>query len=281
MTRKIKLYTLKILSKIRCAFLGKYAVSVTYSTKNGLISIPVEDFQIGRKLGFQGKWDWDEVDFLSDLITENDTVYIIGTHVGTLLIPLSKKAKEVVGFDANPKIFKFLQNNIYLNNIKNYKIFNYAVGNKYGSLKFLQSKVNSGGSKIMPEIENYLFTYDNPSVIEVEIVPLDDFIEKNNLTYGEILIMDIEGSEYFALQGMPKSLEKCKYLYIEFEPNHLKFVSNCDTDTFFDVFIDQFKEVKFMRSHITINLIENKSVFSELIKKMYNRNDSDDLLFSK
>lgn len=281
MLQKIKLFSLNVFSKIRIKILGKYAVSITYNTENGLISMPIEDFTIGRKLGFQGKWDWNEIKNLMHIINVEDTIYIIGTHVGTLFIPLAKKAKKVVGFEANPTTFNYLQNNLFLNNVKNYNIYNYAVGNKYGDIEFLQSKVNSGGSKILPNTNDYSFRYDNPSIIKVDMILLDDFIEKNNLPFGEILIIDIEGSEFIALQGMKKSLEKCRYLYIEYEPNHLKYVSNCNTDDFFNLFIHDFVKVTFMRKGITINLKDNLSDFTNLVTEMYKSNISDDLLLSK
>lgn len=281
MIQKIKLQALSYSSKIRKSIFGKYAVSVTYNTENGLLSLPIEDFAIGRKLGFQGKWDLEELNYLSKIITDKDTVYIIGTHVGALLIPLSIKSKKVVGFEANPTTFDYLKTNIFLNNVKNTDIFNYAVGDKIGKLEFLQNKVNSGGSKIVPQINNFSFSYDKPNKIEVDMIALDDFIIKNQLQKPDVLIVDIEGAEFIALQGMKESIKDCKCLYIEFEPNHLKFVSNCSTNDFFNLFIDEFSKVSLMRKNITFNLNEEKGEFYKLINKMFENNVSDDLLLVK
>ena len=281
MLQKIKLFALKIFSRFRSLILGKYAVSVTYKTENGLITIPVEDFTIGRKLGFQGRWDWDEIQYLSGLLSKDDVVCIIGTHVGTLLIPLAGRVKEVIGFEANPQTFSYLNYNLFLNKISNQQVFNFAVGDRYGKLKFLQNKVNSGGSKIMPKVADYAFTYDNPDVTEVDVVPLDDFLKKYHLPSARMIIMDIEGSEYFALQGMPKSLEACHYMYIEFEPHHLSLVANCTADEFFGLFIDRFSQVVFFRTRQTIDLTKDRALFNQLIDSMFRDNISDDLLFSK
>lgn len=281
MPAKLKLFILNLFSKLRRLILGKYAVSVTYKTENGLIAIPVEDFTIGRKLGFQGRWDWDEIQYLSGLLSKDDVVCIIGTHVGTLLIPLAGRVKEVIGFEANPQTFSYLNYNLFLNQVSNHRVFNFAAGNSWGRLKFLQNKVNSGGSKIMPKVADYAFTYDNPDVTEVDVVPLDEFSEKHALPAARMIIMDIEGSEYFALQGMPKSLEACHYLYIEFEPHHLILVANCTADEFFGLFIQQFSQVMFFRSRKTFDLKKEKDLFNQLIESMFRDNISDDLLFSK
>lgn len=281
MLAKIKFTILKLLSYLRKKFLGKYAISITYNTVNGFFSIPIEDFSIGRKLGFEGQWNRDEVDKLSQILSPENTVYILGTHVGTLLIPLSRKCKEVIGFEANPAIFGYLKNNIYLNNIENSRVYNYGVGDQYGQLHFLQNSINSGGSKILPQKNDYAFTYDNPSTVVVDMVPLDDFIEKNNLPSGDVLIMDIEGSEFMALKGMAKSIEHCRNLYIEFEPVHLKFVANCALEEFLNLFIHRFSLITFMRRGITIDLINDFDQFNQLILSLYQNNQSDDLLLVK
>ena len=162
MKKRIKLFIINFFSYLRKRILGKYAISITYKSRNGIFSIPVEDFAIGRKLGFEGEWNSDEIQKLYQILRPEDTVYILGTHVGTLLIPLSKKSKTVIGFEANPIIYHYLKDNIYLNNIENAVVFNQAVGDKYGKLEFLQNSVNSGGSKILPKKNDYSFFYDNP-----------------------------------------------------------------------------------------------------------------------
>ena len=44
--------------------------------------------------------------------------------------------------------------------------------------------------------------------------------------------MDIEGSEYAALKGMPKAISNCRVLVVEFIPHHLKNVANITPDQF-------------------------------------------------
>jgi FkbM family methyltransferase len=260
---------------------GRFATSVIYQTENGRLALPIEDFTIGRKLGFTGRWDFEEVGALLEIIEKESVAYVIGTHVGSLLIPLSARCKTIVGFEANPSTFKYLRLNLFMNEVSNAQVFNFAVGNAEGSLQFLANKVNSGGSKIVPKVKDYSFEYDRPESISVQMVTLDKFIEDQQLPKPDLLIIDIEGSEYLALQGMKNALIDCQHLYIEYEPNHLKFVANCSVAEFFNLFVSDFEKVSFMRLKKSFNLKSDLAEFFAQVNEMYASNIADDLLFSK
>jgi hypothetical protein len=49
------------------------------------------------------------------------------------------------------------------------------------------------------------------------------------------IVMDIEGSEYFALKGMPRLLAGAQRLFVEFLPHHLRNVAGIDSDAFCDL----------------------------------------------
>ncbi|MGH7427267.1 MAG: hypothetical protein ACREJ4_02740, partial [Candidatus Methylomirabilaceae bacterium] len=53
--------------------------------------------------------------------------------------------------------------------------------------------------------------------------------------------MDIEGSEYFALQGMQKILAHARVLVVEFLPHHLKNVSGVTVEQFLSVIPPHFR----------------------------------------
>ena len=151
---------------------------------------------------------------------------MIGTHVGTLLVPLAKRVKSVIGFEANENTFWYMQMNLCLNRVENATLFQKAVGNENKKIAFYQNTVNTGGSKIKPIKDSILYNYENPIEVEVEMVALDPFIAAENLTAPNGIIMDIEGAEFYALNGMQKTLSKVRFLYIEYVPHHLQNVSN-------------------------------------------------------
>jgi FkbM family methyltransferase len=161
----------------------------------------------------------------------------MGAHIGTICIPISKFVKEVVAFEANPKTYELFKTNLILNGCTNVSSHNLAVSDHYGTIDFLMSKHNSGGSKRFPKIEDEIYFYDSPERIKVPCVPIDDFLHGRTF---DVIFMDIEGSEYFAMKGMEKMLSNDATLTVitEFIPHHLKNVASVSVEQFADCLRD-------------------------------------------
>ncbi|MBQ4820093.1 FkbM family methyltransferase [Aquimarina sp. MMG016] len=281
MKNRVKFIILKMLVRLRKMILGPHAIGVQYETKNGIINAPIEDLTVGRHLGFKGNWDIAEIEELLKFINQKDVVYFLGTHIGTLLIPMSKKCNKVVGYEANPDNLKFLNWNINANNVSNVIAFNYAIGDTEKNITFYKNKINSGGSKIKPLKESFLYNYDNPEVIEIPMVSLDHHIESKKLPAPSCIVVDIEGAEYFALQGMQETLAKTRVLYIEYVPHHLKNVANVSNKNFIDLIFPYFDKVKLIRTQEEIKIEDSSEELLQFLDGLASKNKSDDLLFTK
>ena len=117
--------------------------------------------------------------------------------------------------------------------------------------------------------------FDNPEVIDVQAYSLDEYLDENNF---DLILIDIEGSEYFAMQGMEKILSKCNTLIVEFLPHHLKNVA--------DVSVEQF--LSLIPQHFTKLTIPSKNethpvdIGGVVLQQMYNNKEGDDgLIFTK
>lgn len=261
---------------------GKHLTGVVFDTYNGVFVNNLQDVQINNVLGFAGAYNKQEVQYLQSLIKNDHQVYIVGAHIGTLLVPVSKVAKGVFAFEANPATFRHLERNIRLNNLSNTIAFNYAAYNKETELSFYNSKANSGSSKIKPAIDNYMYNYDQPDVIHVRARKLDDIVSENNLPLPNFLIMDIEGSEFFALQGAHACLENSEYLYIEFIPHHLSNVANIPVTYFIDTITRYFSRMMLVSEALQQPDKEYAGAsLSEKLTSMYQNQMSADLLFYK
>lgn len=120
-----------------------------------------------------------------------------------------------------------------------------------------------------------MYYYDNPDYIKVEAVPLDDRL---NESYYDLIVMDIEGSEYFALKGMQKILSCSKILQIEFVPHHLKYVSGIEVDDYLSLISPHFDRLYIPSKEMMIG----KSEFKAVLTTMFNRNEEDDgIIFQK
>lgn len=223
-----------------------------------------------------------EMDVLSSMLTQQSVVYVAGTHIGTLLVPLAVKTKQVVGIEANPDSFALLTDNIHLNGLHNVQIFNCALYHSEIVLTFHKGKANSGGSKIKPQHDIYSTDAETTEIAGIPARRLDDICRENDLPAADMLIMDIEGSEYAAMQGTPVFLQQCKMLYVEFQPHHLRNVSGVSAEDFFALIEPHFKSMQVMQD-IVIDKNETFDMAGACKKviELYNNDIPADLIFSK
>ena len=191
---------------------------LTINTKNGTFVVDATDLEVSAKLRNKGEYGIDEINRISKFIDNQSSILIVGAHIGSLAIPIAKMCSEVVAIEANPNNFKLLQTNIEMNNMLNITAHNIAASEREETIQFQLNTVNSGGSKRVPINNHYMYTYDNPEIIEVSAYSLDTYLTNN---YFDLVLIDIEGSEYFAMQGMTNILSKTKTLIVEFLPHHI------------------------------------------------------------
>ena len=211
--------------------LGDNTSALTVNTKNGTFIVDAADLEVGAKLRNKGEYGTDEINRISQFIDNQSSVLIVGAHIGSLAIPVAKICSELVAIEANPNNFKLLQINIKLNDISNIIAHNIAASEREETIQFQLNTVNSGGSKRVPVNNHYMYTYDNPKVIDVEAHSLDNYLPNNNF---DLVLIDIEGSEYFAMQGMSNILANTKTLIVEFLPHHITNVAGVELTDFLD-----------------------------------------------
>ena len=211
--------------------LGDNTSALTVNTKNGTFIVDAADLEVGAKLRNKGEYGVDEINRISQFIDNQSSVLIVGAHIGSLAIPVAKICSELVAIEANPNNFKLLQINIKLNDISNIIAHNIAASEREETIQFQLNTVNSGGSKRVPVNNHYMYTYDNPKVIDVEAHSLDNYLPNNNF---DLVLIDIEGSEYFAMQGMSNILANTKTLIVEFLPHHITNVAGVELTDFLD-----------------------------------------------
>ncbi|MBE3094206.1 MAG: FkbM family methyltransferase [Actinobacteria bacterium] len=255
--------------------LGTHVYALIAKSDSGLFAVDPEDCGVGRELRMTGKYGLDEIERLKPHITLDSRVLIVGAHVGTLAIPISKLCKDVVAIEANPATYDLLTINIALNSSSNCQAINIAASDKDENIEFLLSRANSGGSKRVPIIKEFMYYYDNPKIISVKAVSLDNYLKEKDF---DIVVMDIEGSEYFALQGMQEIIAKCKLLAVEFLPHHLKNVSGVTVAQFLSVIAPHFSKLTIPSKQLSLNAPD----FISHLTNMYNLEQGDEgIIFQK
>ena len=218
--------------------LGNNVQSVIVHSKNGILATDPEDLEVGHQLRVNGSFGLSELTRINQLVDKNSNVLIVGGHIGSLAIPISKTVNNCTVIEASPKNYELLKTNILLNNCDNITSFNIAASDVKGKIKFQMNSVNSGGSKRLPINNEFMYRYDNPEVIEVESESLDVLLQGKNF---DLILLDIEGSEYFAMKGMPNLLSNCQNLIVEFLPHHLTNVAGITVKQFLENIPNQIK----------------------------------------
>ena len=265
---RINLNIKKIKSKRLRKKLGKNVRAIITESQNGLFAVDPEDLEVGKKI-LSGGFAIEEINRLKSYIDSNSKILIVGSHIGSVAIPLSKYCKSVTAIEANPKTFELLMINIELNNANNIKSHNVFANDKKEKVEFLLNTVNSGGSKRKPKNSNFLYEYDNPKSIQLDSVVLDEYLEDNKF---DLVLIDIEGSEYFAMKGMQQILSGCNTLVVEFLPHHLENVAGVSVEQFFSVIPKHFGKLHLPDNDQTHNFSESL----EVLQNLYDSNVGED-----
>ncbi len=140
-------------------------------------------------------------------------VYDVGANVGyyTALAALAG-SKAVYAFEPYSPNFEHLRRNVYLNGIGQARLFPVALRETGGMLE-----LHSGGS-FGPGSVSATTAVSEDVVAQVPVEALDELAEKESLADPDILKIDIEGCEPFALRGMRRLLTWAKPICL-FEVN--------------------------------------------------------------
>jgi FkbM family methyltransferase len=130
---------------------------------------------------------------------------------------------SVFAYEANPKVYDFLKENIYLSQLQDrVLLLNRAVSSKYDNLVFHVSKRYQGNSSLKDHSAEYRkqFATDTFDTIYVPAEPLDCHQFDKDI---ELIKIDVEGAEYDVLSGAWELLKtgRVKNVMLELNKNML------------------------------------------------------------
>ena len=175
-----------------------------------------------RALWIEPNFRLDQEFFYQNYLKKGDIVIDIGANIGTITITSAIKVGntgKVYSVEAHPKIFQYLKGNIKQNNLTNVKLFNFAVGDKTGSVMF-SNLASDGQNKII----------DNKNGSKIPLVKIDDMDIKESSI--DLLKIDVEGYEKFAFLGSENTLKKTACVHFESVPKHYENYGY----SFFDIY---------------------------------------------
>lgn len=185
-----------------------------------LFSIKTPDFQIrfypsamACSLWVNANERQADKDFFCDFLKPGDVVVDIGANIGLLTLIAAKRVGDigkVYAFEPHQKIFKFLENNIKSNKLRNVYLNNIALGAEQEVLALSNKKLDD---------MNQILPVTNESHIKIMVKKLDDCLPHESIALMKI---DVEGYEKFVLQGARKLLGKTACLYFESSEHHFQ-----------------------------------------------------------
>ncbi len=254
--------------------MGAEVLGMVVETRQGIFCIDPEDQFVSKFLLERGEYGQDDIRRIGDFLSPSSKVLLLGAHLGSLLVPLSKRVDSIVGVEANPRTFKRLRLNVLMNRCDNVRLFDCAASDSPGSIEFVMNTHNSGGSKRMPLVKNEIYFYDKPEVTRVPSVAIDELLPDELF---DLVFMDIEGSELFAMRGMPRILAAAKVVFAEFFPLMVKEVAGATVEQFLQP-LQSFNTLVIP----SLRKAAHKEDFHAALQDMFDRNHCDDgIIFLK
>jgi len=155
-----------------------------------------------------------------DIELENDDPYIInvGAYIGlsTIYFKSMYPNSKILAIEPNPYARKILEENIFINNLKNVTVSPYAIDISERTRSFfIDTSKNIWQSTASFSQESWNGQYHNNTTIQVETKKLSTYLKD---TPVDLLKLDIEGMETKVLKEARKELKKVKNILIEYHP---------------------------------------------------------------
>lgn len=149
-------------------------------------------------------YDYHEMNFLLRYLKNNDSFIDIGANIGIYTLIAASKIKEgyIYSFEALPKNYQRLLENINLNQLNTVKPYELAISNTKGKIA-----LDLSDEDCTPSITTD--KYDSTFIVNTDQL---DNLATNQIPFNQISIgkMDIEGAELLAFKGAASLLSSKK-----------------------------------------------------------------------
>lgn len=180
------------------------------------IELPTNDTTIVPSI-INNSYETFEIDLFEQLIAKENatTVFDVGANIGLYSLAAARAMNgegKVFSFEPVKENRHYLTKNIAANKFNNIEVVSVAIGDKNEKIKMYLVK-NSIGTHSAGKATDHYDTVDS--------ITLDNFTKQRKVI-PDIIKMDIEGYEGFAIEGGLKTIKKFKpTLLIEFDTDHL------------------------------------------------------------
>lgn len=158
---------------------------------------------ITQKILRHGIYEGSLLRYLGSLLLKmaKPVVFDVGANIGNHTLSFARHADRVYSFEPIPDIFSVLNQNIHQNNLSNVTAINCALSDSQGNADIFIIADNVGASSLEQRTSE-------TNTITVSKKCGDDVIRELALDKLDLIKIDVEGHEIFALQGLMESIKK-------------------------------------------------------------------------
>jgi FkbM family methyltransferase len=195
-------------------FSKPYLKKVTNDFFTFTIEIDPKNGYLDKQVHVYGRYEDHIVQAMQKHITKGSVCVDIGANIGVHSISMSHFTGEqgvVHAFEPIPYLREQMSRSLNVNFIKNVQIHPEALSNKKGEETLFLKESNIGSSTLEKS--------DDSKTIKVNLTTLDSF----NFKDVAFIKLDVEGHEYYTLQGGEHMITKCRPIVIfEWSPEYYR-----------------------------------------------------------
>lgn len=191
-----------------CRILSKYKIYVD-----------TRDISVTPHLIMDGFWETWLTQCLAKIIKPGDVCIDIGANLGyysILMSALAGSAGQTIAVEPNPAMCKLLRLTAGINH-PGFQVAQVALSNKRGKIVLRIPATLFGGASIIPLPAGMKGL--KISKARVEMITLDQLLERMGVPHVNVIKMDVEGAEALVFEGMKKTIENNPGLKIIMEYN--------------------------------------------------------------
>lgn len=182
---------------------------VVTKLENGMqIIVNKHDRCVCRFIRITGHWDSSELKIVNKIVRPGFKVVEVGGNFGCYTLTMAGLVGDngkIHSFEANPKVSKYLEESVKLNNLQNtVTIHHKAASNKPYNGMMVYGIQNIGGGYILDNTEKATKICETNDCVPIEDITLDSIFANEKI---DLLKIDAEGAEPFIIEGADKMLK--------------------------------------------------------------------------
>jgi FkbM family methyltransferase len=178
---------------------------------------------MGSNIYWKGRHQHGEIRFVQSILQPNMVFVDMGANQGEFTVVAASLLPQgqVMSFEPLASIRRDLEKNIALNGFKNVQVYACGVSDKVGEVPIYTSSDTTRQQSFHEGLGTlYKTDYRSEQIDVIKLRKFDDIFEESGLKRLDMIKLDIEGSELYALQGAEKTIRAYKPRYILVELNY-------------------------------------------------------------